>query len=145
MQAAAATASRHGCGGQDLSLYSTLVKHCGVGERSFWLWFDRLFEMSDLEGIKGWALKIDTPSAIRSNNSILIADSKHARAFAATHPRRESCCHIVPIEKILTATNAARRVHTRIATYLGGCERSSFHDSTKFNAFTGFGFLWFYR
>jgi hypothetical protein len=62
-----------------------------------------------------------------------------------THPRRESCCHIVPIEKILTATNAARRVHTRIATYLGGCERSSFHDSTKFNAFTGFGFLWFYR
>ena len=53
-------------------------------------------------------------------------------------------------KKILTATNAARRVHTRIATYriatyLGGCERSSFHDSTKFNAFTGFGFLWFDR
>jgi hypothetical protein len=30
---------------------------CGIGKRSFWLWFDRLFQMSDLEGIKGWALR----------------------------------------------------------------------------------------
>jgi hypothetical protein len=101
--------------------------------------------MSDLEGIKGWALR-STPlqrfDLIINLNSGLETCTSIRRP---THPRRESCCHIVPIEKILTATNAARRVHTRIATYLGGCERSSFHDSTKFNAFTGFGFLWFYR
>ena len=51
----------------------------------------------------------------------------------------------VDLQKILTATNAAACVHTRIATYLGGCERSSFHDSTKFQTFTGSGFLWFNR
>src|SRR6185369_16719767 len=47
------------------------------------------------------------------------------------------------LQKNLTATNTAWCVHTRIPTYLGGYERSSFHDSTKSNASTGSGFLWF--
>jgi hypothetical protein len=49
------------------------------------------------------------------------------------------------LQKNLTATNTAACVHTRIATYLGGYERSSFHDSTKSQIFTGSGFLWFDR
>jgi hypothetical protein len=46
------------------------------------------------------------------------------------------------LQKILTATITAWCVHTRIATYLGGYERNSFHDWTKFGASIGSGFIW---
>jgi hypothetical protein len=63
MQAAAATASRFGVWWTKFVALLHAGKTLRRRERSFWL-RDGLFEMSDLEGIKGWALKIDIPSAI---------------------------------------------------------------------------------